>query len=383
MPICAVSCGDYPVASLVGTTGGGTTTETGTDTSTETGTDTGMTTGGLPDNDAPLPCGVLGDAGHECVSAHSTIRVIVPGYEGPLYQVDTGAATLDIGSKDGYADAAAQEAFCADGCTISIIYDQSGENNHLTPSPPGSNNPSPGAPVPAEKLPTQINGRSVYGILIRRGFGYRAACNDCVYPTDFPANHRVPVGDEPETVYMVTSGLDTNNGCCFDYGNAEITSKNDGNGTMEAVYIGGGVVWGYGSGEGPWVMADLENGLYAGWDENTKDWLYKPSTSVPFDFVTGVVVGDTADKNDGKGRMAIYAGDATVQDIKEMYDGIRPEKPGYVPMIKQGSIIMGIGGDASNLASGRFYEGALALGAATKETVKALQSAIYEAGYGK
>jgi hypothetical protein len=66
-----------------------------------------------------------------------------------------------------------------------------------------------------------------------------------------------------------------------------------------------------------------------------------------------------------------------------MYDGIRPEKPGYVPMRKQGSIILGIGGDNSNGGAGRFYEGVMANGAATKETVDALQAAIVAAAYGR
>jgi len=45
------------------------------------------------------------------------------------------------------------------------------------------------------------------------------------------------------------------------------------------------------------------------------------------------------------------------REIEEMYDGIRPEKPGYVPMQKQGSVILGIGGDHSDGDGGRFYEG--------------------------
>ena len=36
-------------------------------------------------------------------------------------------------------------------------------------------------------------------------------------------------------------------GCCFDYGNAETDSHDDGKGTMEAVYFGDGVVWGTGT----------------------------------------------------------------------------------------------------------------------------------------
>jgi hypothetical protein len=191
-------------------------------------------------------------------------------------------------------------------------------------------------------------------------------------------------GDEPETIYMVASGTkDLVNGCCFDYGNAETTANDDGNGKVEAVYLGQGVVWGSGTGDPPWVMADLENGLYPGW-ENPNGWdSISTNTTVKFDFVTGVVVGDTADKNGGKGRFAIYGGDATSGTLKTMYDGIRPEKPGYVPMEKQGSVILSIAGDNSDGDGGRFFEGAIANGAATKATVDALQASVVAAGYGK
>ena len=37
---------------------------------------------------------------------------------------------------------------------------------------------------------------------------------------------------------MVTSGDYYNGGCCFDYGNAETNSMDNGEGTMEAVYFG-------------------------------------------------------------------------------------------------------------------------------------------------
>jgi hypothetical protein len=66
-----------------------------------------------------------------------------------------------------------------------------------------------------------------------------------------------------------------------------------------------------------------------------------------------------------------------------MYDGIRPAKTGYVPMKKQGSIILGIGGDNSNSAGGQFFEGVMAGGAATSATVDALQANIVAAKYGK
>jgi non-reducing end alpha-L-arabinofuranosidase len=151
---------------------------------------------------------------------------------------------------------------------------------------------------------------------------------------------------------------------------------------MEAVYLGMGVIWGSGTGSGPWVMADMENGLYPGW-ENKSDRNISTNTPLTYDFVTAVVVGDTADKNGGKGRFALYGGDATVTSITQMYDGIRPEKPGYVPMQKQGSVILAIGGDNSDGDGGRFYEGAIALKAASSEVITALQASIAQAGYGK
>jgi hypothetical protein len=67
-----------------------------------------------------------------------------------------------------------------------------------------------------------------------------------------------------------------------------------------------------------------------------------------------------------------------------MYDGIRPEKNGYVPMQKQGSLILGTGGDNSNGDGGQFYEGAVATGpVATKATLDALQAAIVATKYGQ
>jgi hypothetical protein len=383
----AAACGSYVASegNTGGTGGGG-----------ATGGTSGGDAGGGNSTSVPAtpPCDLFEAAGHPCVSAHSTVRVLRSAYSGPLYQLCKGAAragpsscqgeTLDIGVVEGgYADAAAHAAFCGSAqCTITKLYDQaaheSGPQNDLEPAPPGGNKPSPGDPVNAMNLPVTINGHEAYGMLFRPGMGYRTGCNDCNVKT----GNGTAVGDEPESMYMVTSQHDTINGCCFDYGNAETTCNDDGNGTMEAVYLGMGVVWGTGSGEGPWVMADLENGLYAGW-ENGQDQNISTNTPLKHDFVTAVVVGYTRDENAGAGRFALYGGDATSGTLKTMYDGIRPEKPGYVPMKKQGSIILGIGGDNSDGDGGRFYEGVMVTGAASKQTVDALQAAIVAAGYGR
>jgi non-reducing end alpha-L-arabinofuranosidase len=155
---------------------------------------------------------------------------------------------------------------------------------------------------------------------------------------------------------------------------------------VEAVYFGGGVVWGTGSpgghANGPWVMADLEDGVYAGW-QNNQDQDISTNTPLKLNFVTAVVVGDVASANGGGGRFALYGGSATSGTLTTEYDGIRPAKAGYVPMHKQGSIILGIAGDNSSAAGGEWYEGVMSSGAATLATVNALQANIVAAGYGK
>jgi hypothetical protein len=377
------ACWDYTASGNTGGTAGATGGTSGTSgTGGTSGTTSTGGSGGMPPAPATLPCDVFEGAGHPCVSAHSTVRVVVKNYLGPLYQVRTvGGVTRDIGSVDGYADVAAHQAFCAgQNCVIPIIYDQAPFGNHLTPAPPGSAKPTPGRPAPADRHLIRINGRDAYGILFRPGEGYRANCYMCPYPASGEAG--TAVADEPQTVYMVSSQHDLINGCCFDYGNAETSANNDGNGTMEAVYLGLGVIWGSGVEGGPWAMADLENGLFPGWENGQFDNI-STNTPLKYDFVTALIVGDTQDKNAGRGRFAVYGGDATTGTLKTTYDGIRPERPGYVPMKKQGSIILAIGGDNSDGDGGRFYEGVMANGAASKETIDALQAAIVSANYGR
>jgi hypothetical protein len=356
------------------------------------------------------PCDVLATAGNNCVAAHSTTRVLVQKYTGPLYQVCKGAsnpgpnscpggaaAMKDIPAINGYADAATQDTFCTGTtCTISIIYDQSGMGNHLRPAPAGGAKGSPDSPVVATDLLTSINGHKAYGVFIKANvagitYGYRAGCTGCGVVTP----KGTATGDAPETEYMVTSQNGLADQCCFDYGNAETDSRDDGNGTMEAVYFGGGVVWGTGSpgghANGPWVMADLENGLYAGW-QNNQDQNISTNTPLKLPFITAVLVGDsctgvagcgTSPTAKSGGRFALYGGDATTGTLKSMYDGIRPQKAGYVPMQKQGSIILGIGGDNSDSDGGQWFEGVMATGAATVQTINAVQANIVAARYGK
>src|ERR1041385_1028356 len=82
------------------------------------------------------PCDIYASGGTPCVAAHSTTRALFDAYNGPLYQVRRSSdnATRDIGllSAGGFANAAAQDAFCTGAgvtCVITIMYDQTGRRN--------------------------------------------------------------------------------------------------------------------------------------------------------------------------------------------------------------------------------------------------------------
>src|SRR5689334_16893650 len=207
------------------------------------------------------PCDIYAAGGTPCVAAHSTTRALYAGYNGPLYQVKRSSdnTTRDIGvlSAGGVANATAQDSFCAGTtCLISIIYDQSGRGNHLTQAPPGTwSGPAAGGYdnlADATAAPVTISGQKAYGVFIAPGTGYR---ND--------KTNGIATGDQPEGIYAVVDGTHYSGyyGCCFDYGNAQTTNRADGPAIMETVYFGADHQWGWGDGNGPWVMADLEFGL--------------------------------------------------------------------------------------------------------------------------
>ncbi|CRK43708.1 hypothetical protein BN1723_016243 [Verticillium longisporum] len=293
------------------------------------------------------PCDSYAKGNTPCVAAHSTTRALYDAFTGSLYQVKRGSdgATTDIApvSAGGVADAGRQDRFCAGTtCVITVIYDQSKNNNHLTQAP-GGDFAGPEANradnlASAIGAPVQLFGnKKAYGVFIAPGTGYR---NN--------AAQRTARGDAAQGMYAVVDGTHFNGGCCFDYGNAETSTSNTGNGHMEAIYFGDSTAWGSGSGSGPWVMADLENGL-------------------------AVVKG-------GPNKWAVRAGDATAGDLSTFYSGVRPAG-GYDPMKKEGAIILGIGGDNSVSAQGTFYEGVMTSGYPSDATEKAVQDDIVAAGY--
>jgi non-reducing end alpha-L-arabinofuranosidase len=197
-------------------------------------------------------CDFYALGGTPCVAAHSTTRALYALYSGKLYQVQRGSdgATADIATTfiGGVANAAAQDKFCSSTtCTITRIYDQSGKGNHFSIAPPGGNGygGQPGGydnPASAIGAPVKVFGQKAYGVFVSPGVGYR---ND--------ATTGIATGDEPEGMYAVLDGTHYNDGCCFDYGNAEVSNDDTGNGHMEAIYFGDNTFWGSGAGSGPWV----------------------------------------------------------------------------------------------------------------------------------
>jgi hypothetical protein len=98
----------------------------------------GATGSGGSTSNAMGPCDLYAAANIPCVAAFSTVRVLLSTYKGPLYQVrkggtnnvfkgnqpigtvggTTGGTTQEIGfTADGFADSAAQDAFCGTGST--------------------------------------------------------------------------------------------------------------------------------------------------------------------------------------------------------------------------------------------------------------------------
>jgi hypothetical protein len=355
------------------------------------------------------PCDIYAAAGTPCVAAHSTTRAMYASYNGPLYQVKrlSDGAVKDIGvvqpgrpirdgpraperspaapgswagrrprrprvakpqpDAGGYADAAAQDAFCAHTtCWISTLYDQSPKHNDLTQAPRGAfSGPAMGGannlPI-ADMAPVTLGGHKVYGVFIEPGMGLRD--NDTV---------GIAVDDQPEGTYWVINGRHYNNGCCYDYGNAEIDSRDDGNGTMETTYYGNATAWYHGPPPGPWIMTDQENNLVGCVNPGSTSKLCPDLPSIDWRFVTAIAKGEPH-------HWASLGANSQAGALATMFDGPRVDSS-YDPMRKQGAILLGNGGDNSNASQGTFYEAAMTAGYPTDAIDQRVQDNVVAARY--
>ena len=147
------------------------------------------------------------------MAAHSIVRPLFASYRGPLFTVrrPSDNATLDISSKQGFADTAAQDQFCGfshdQHCTLHRIFDQSPHANHLDPTSLGSRR-APGRKVDAEVplLRTSrrsVGGRTVYAAVFDAGMGYRNTNTS-----------GIATGDQPESMYAVLGATVPLKECC-------------------------------------------------------------------------------------------------------------------------------------------------------------------------
>jgi non-reducing end alpha-L-arabinofuranosidase len=308
------------------------------------------------------PCDIYGSAGTSCVAAYSTVRALYSAYSGPLYQVrrssDGGTANVGLLATGGYANATQQDTFCAHtNCVITEIYDQSPQHNNLTIEGPGG---AAGQDVGANAaaLPVMAGGHKVYGVYIAGTTGYRDN-----------STSGVAVNGQPEGMYMVASGTHVNSGCCYDFGNVETNTRDNGASHMDAVNLT--TFCGSNSapctGSGPWVEADLENGQWMGSGNNPAD------TGSNSNFVTAEL------KNNGQNTFELRSGNAQSGSLSTYWNGSLPS--GYQPMHQEGAIVLGTGGDNSNASVGSFFEGVMTAGYPTDAADNAVQASIVAAGY--
>jgi len=317
------------------------------------------------------PCDVYAAGNTPCVAAYSMVRVLSSAYTGPLYQVrkgaglqntGTGGTTQDIGAKNGFGDSAAQDAFCGtDTCTVSKLYDQSGRGNHLKVAPKGTTSGGAFAGMDdfesnATKGALMVGGHRVYSLYMAAREGYRLTA----------VGSGMPLGTASQGIYMLADGKHYGTQCCWDFGNVSTNPMTYH--TMNTLMLGK-AYWGSGSGAGPWFMADLEGGVWAGGSGSaTTVNPNNPSMALPFAF--GVL-------KTSSGQYAIRAANGQSGSLTTAYDGAAPKI-----LDNQGGIVLGVSSDNSNNSFGTFFEGAITAGRPSDATDAAVLLNVQAAGYG-
>jgi hypothetical protein len=329
------------------------------------------------------PCDIYADADTPCVGAYSTIRRLTKMYTGPLYQVRSGSSAQNTGeggvvhdiqmTVDGFADADAQDAACGGStCTISLLYDQSGNGNDLSVAKKGSNAGGQTAAEDdfesiADELELTVGDHRVYALYMKAREGYRLPRQ----------GNDVPVGTAAQGVYMLADGARVGTQCCWEFGNVGVdptvfTSTN-------ALFLGT-AYWGEGAGEGPWFMADFGSGIWAGGSmSGDPGWghisdpgpanLSNPSLRVPL--ALGFL------KTNSTQYVLRMADAQTATSVSTAYQGNVP-----LALDNQGAIVLGVGADNSNNSFGTFYEGAVLSGFPTDAAELDVLGNIRAAGYG-
>ena len=331
------------------------------------------------------PCDVYAAANTPCAAAYSMVRALSKNYTGPLYQVRSGSSSMNTGSggttkdipmlPDGFADTATQDTFCAGTtCTVSLLYDHTGNANNLPVAKAGLTAGGATAGMDdfesaANKGMMTIKGHKVYSLYMNAREGYRI----------MRVGTKMPVGNASQGIYMLADGMHSGTACCWDFGNVTTNPKSYAD--MNTLFFGI-AFWGKGAGAGPWMMADFEAGVWSGgskigdpgWgglnDAQNRVNPANPSLKVPFAF--GILRTRSSPS-----QWTLRSADLqTATNITTSYQGAMPK-----PISNIGAIVLGVGGDNSNNSWGTFYEGAIVAGYPTDATELAVFNNIKAVGY--
>jgi hypothetical protein len=301
---------------------------------------------------------------------------------------DSDKKEQDIGTvaTTGLVDLSALSAFCSGtACKVGTLYDQSGNGNDMwRADDPTKNQPGTNKPCNLMNIEYwQMADGTKMPIAVEYAESMWRNVSQCLRNRDKTKN--MPTGAKPQTTYAIFHKKYVNGGCCFNYGNTGNAVHYTGPGTLSALNFSQITFWSKGTGNGPWVMVDWEQGVYAGniakcgsGAAPTADCTTSgenPNPTVTFDVVT------TLFKHDGTKHWALKAGNAKSGALEVMID--LPTLPkGYSPLKQEGGLGLGEGGAGDSGGNGAFSEGAVIAGETSEATDNALQKNIVGV-YGK
>jgi len=329
------------------------------------------------------PCDIYAAANMACGAAYSMVRALSSKYSGPLYQVRNGSSATNTGTggttkdilmlPDGYADSASQDTFCTSTCTVSKLYDQSGNGNDLIrgsagPSGNGTRSGADDYEAVANKISVTAGGHKVYGLYVQVFGGYRTALNVTA--------KGVPTGNKDQGIYELIDGTHFGGACCWDFGS--VSPDPNKYVTMNTVFFGTGF-WGKGAGSGPWFGGDFEGGVWMGGTASGDPGT--PGSSANANNPTLKVSFALGILHTPVGKYSLRMADiSTATDLTTGYDGNIPSGKTWG---NAGGIVLGVGGDNSNNSEGTFFEGVVTNGAPSTATDLLIMKNIQAVGYKK
>jgi hypothetical protein len=283
-------------------------------------------------------------------------RPLFASYSGPLFKLQRASdnATQDIGFVNGLADVAAANSFCSGTtCRYIVTYDQTPyhldavntvrSDSTLQLHPPLYTTTQ----MQGKTIPFWVDGFLLVGSRANSAWG----------------NGAVPVGSVPVSVYSIAIRDTTHPGdCCYDFGEAEATIADTGNGHMFAFNLE--ILNG--------VDMDLENG---GIGASGSGHLTPSSMLAKTDGVSLF----TMKYADPSGSLVVPSNTAPYCSGTFTFYNAPLSCWGYGPLHLEGGVTIGCGGDGSGcqpLAAGAFIEGAIIAAETSDATDDAIQASI-------